>query len=344
MLQAKGSVMTAIPPQGWLPVGVDGRFVDWVHFGEQRLEEPFFEGSVRRALQGRPADARRRTTAEALVAANPARAPDGFIFHMSRCGSTLVSQMLAGDPECLVISEAAIIEQVVDGWRCAAEDDAEAQVRLLRAVIGALGRHGDPKHVVVKLDSWHVLAWPLFRRAFPSTPWVFVYREPAEVLASQIVERGMHTVPDLLPPSVFGLRDADTMPAADYCARILGKVCESAVALHAQGGGLLVNYRELPDAVGGRIAPHFGLPRGARMTERAAFDAKTPGLVFSGVEAPKRDVLTDALRATAERHAGDAYRTLERPAGRPSQLPDPHQLTGARGGQDGDVRERPLAH
>ena len=303
--------MTEIPEQGWLPVGVDGRFVEWAFFGEQRLEEPFFEGSVRRALQGRPA--RRRTTAEALVAAMEApREPDGFIFHMSRCGSTLVAQMLAVDPECLVISEAAIVEQVVDGWRCAAEDDAEAQVRLLRAVVGALGRHGDPKHVVVKLDSWHVLAWPLFRRAFPKTPWVFVTREPAEVLASQIVERGMHTVPELLPPSVFGLDDADTMPPADYCARILGKMCESAAALHAQGGGLLVNYRELPDAVGGRIAPHFGLPGGARMMERAAFDAKTPGLVFSGVAAPKRSVLTEALRAIAERHAGEAYRTLER--------------------------------
>src|SRR5690242_496587 len=112
MLHAKGGVMTAIPPQGWLPVGVDGRFVDWVHFGMGRLDEPFFEGSVRRALQGRPA--RRRTTAEALVAAKPARAPDGFIFHMSRCGSTLVAQMLASDPECLAISEAAIVEQVVD--------------------------------------------------------------------------------------------------------------------------------------------------------------------------------------------------------------------------------------
>jgi len=40
------------------------------------------------------------------AASNPGIAPDGFIFHVSRCGSTLVSQMLAALPDSIVLSEA----------------------------------------------------------------------------------------------------------------------------------------------------------------------------------------------------------------------------------------------
>src|SRR5262249_53348277 len=128
---------------------------------------------------------------------------------------------------------------------------------------------------------------------------------------------GMYTVPEFMAPAVFGLTDEDTLPPADYCARILGAVCAAAVEAYADGGGLLVNYRDLPEAVE-HIAAHFNLPRGAdatrRMAARASFDAKNAGVVFTGMSATKRAVLDDALRATAERHVGAAYRALERAA------------------------------
>ena len=40
------------------------------------------------------------------AAAEPGIDPTGFIFHLARCGSTLVSQMLAALPEHIVLSEA----------------------------------------------------------------------------------------------------------------------------------------------------------------------------------------------------------------------------------------------
>ena len=63
----------------------------------------------------------------------------------------------------------------------------------------------------------------------------------------------MQTLPDLLPPALFGLTSRDA-PLEDYVAGVLAAICAAAAAAdHAAGGGLLVNYDELPQALGG---PH----------------------------------------------------------------------------------------
>jgi len=112
---------TPLPPKGWLPIRAvwqrDQLYVHWSHFGEQRLREPFFEGSVQRCLF-KPFNRlfRYSTPITRLVdwlQAHPGLRPSGFIFHMSRCGSTLVSQMLAALPHNIVISEASPIDAVV---------------------------------------------------------------------------------------------------------------------------------------------------------------------------------------------------------------------------------------
>ena len=41
--------------------------------------------------------------------------PSGFIFHMSRCGSTVISQMLAALAEHVVVSEAGPIDALARG-------------------------------------------------------------------------------------------------------------------------------------------------------------------------------------------------------------------------------------
>jgi len=96
-------VETPLPPSGWLPIAAswqgDQFTLDWRHFGEQRLVDPFFGGSVHRRLFKPFNRLFRHATAISRLpewlAAHPHLRPSGFIFHMSRCGSTLVLQMLA---------------------------------------------------------------------------------------------------------------------------------------------------------------------------------------------------------------------------------------------------------
>jgi hypothetical protein len=51
-------------------------------------------------------------------------------------------------------------------------------------MISALGqaRSEVPDRYLIKLDAWHIRRLPLFRAAFPDVPWIFTYRDPAEVL------------------------------------------------------------------------------------------------------------------------------------------------------------------
>jgi hypothetical protein len=294
--------------------------VDWAYFGGAPLTEPFYEGSIRRALSLPFNRICRYRTPFADFVNNPAQKeslpPSGFIFHMSRCGSTLVSQMLAALPKNVAVSEAAPIDTAVQLGRLWPALPDQQHLAHLRAAIAAFGRrrNGGERHYFIKLDSWHAMALPLFRRAFPETPWVFLYRDPVEVLVSQAHQRGMQMVPDILSPRLYGIDGAEAMTLDEYSACVLGKVCEAA-ADNAGAGGLAVNYRELPEAFWTKMLPHFGVAydeaeRDA-MRRAARYDAKSPHFEFASDSAAKQREATASIRDLAERHAGAAYRRLE---------------------------------
>ncbi|MEA3032971.1 MAG: hypothetical protein QOH86_987, partial [Sphingomonadales bacterium] len=162
-------------------------------------------------------------------------------------------------------------------------------------------------------DSWHTLALPLFRAAFPKVPWVFLYRNPIEILVSQMRQRGPQTVPQLIPPAFYGLDAAPDVPAEDYCARVLERI--AAAALDHAEGGLAVDYSELPAAVEARILPHFGVSpdpaEAGAFAAAAERDAKEPGRVFRADAAEKREGATDAVKAAAATHLASVHAALE---------------------------------
>ena len=311
---------STLPPRDWLPIAVTEEsgaiVVDWARFGAGPLGVSFYEEAVRRALSLPFNRAfRYRTGLHDLIAqveAAESLGPSGFIFHMSRCGSTLAAQMLAALSDSIVISEAAPIDAVVQFARGLSDDDA---VRALRAMVGAFGRKrgGQERRYFVKLDCWHTLALPLFRRAFPDVPWVFLYRDPIEVLVSQMRQRGMQIVPQFLPPGFYGI-DAEGVPDEDYCARVLAAICRAVIDA-GPSGGLILNYRELPAAVWAAMLPHFGICCGEeereRMRQAAQQDAKSPSLPFAGDTRAKQRAATATIRRAAERHLGEIYHRLE---------------------------------
>lgn len=313
----------AWPSRQWLPLwafAAQGRvYVDWAHFGGVPLTASFFEDSIREALR-RPFNRlfRYRMTLEDFAAGQDGESlvPDGFIFHMSRCGSTLVTQMLAALPHVIAISEAAPIDFIAQLNVGVLRLSPAEETRYLHAMVAAYGRRrsGGEHHFVIKLDCWHALALPLFRQAFPSTPWIFLYREPLEVLVSQMWQRGTQMVPQIVPASVFGL-DEDSVPNDEYCAKVLQTICTAVADGVSLGGGLLVNYRELPAAVATRILPHFGMTANesdcALMQQAARMDAKSPSSPFSDDRAAKHGAATEAVRAAADRYLAGVYDRLE---------------------------------
>ncbi|KRA59745.1 aspartyl beta-hydroxylase [Caulobacter sp. Root656] len=308
------------PTPGWLPAEVSEvgarPAITWLRFGRRRLSEPFYDDALvrRRFLPFNRLFAVRTALVDlaAWTAALPALQPAGLIFHMSRCGSTLAAQMLAASPANVVVSEAAPLNAVT---RRDDLDDA-AKAALLRAMVAALGqaRNGETR-LFLKLDCWHSRDLPLFRRAFPRTPWVFLYREPIEVMVSQARRRGVQMVPSLVPPAIFGVDLPDGVPDEDYCARVLAAVCEGALRHYPVGGGRLVNYRQLPEALFTQLLPHFGVtPSEAEiqaMRAAAVRDAKAPEQAFTPDGLDKRQAATPALRLVCERRLDAVYRRLE---------------------------------
>lgn len=308
------------PSPDWLPAAVNGGAdgtigVDWAHFAGARLGEPFFTGSARRAW-ARPLNQliRLRTSLDDFIAGNApgtALAPDGLIFHMSRCGSTLVAQMLAALPDTILVSEAPPLDAIV--MLAARSDWTEARrIAALRAMVGALGRpRAGESRYLVKLNASHALALLLFRRAFPDVPWLFLYREPAQVLASQMAHRGAELAPQFVPSGYYGIEDGIALPALDYGARVLARICAAAIEHRGRSGGLFVNYDALPEAVFSLVLPHFGIVRGAAeqaaMAAVTARDAKAPERPFERA----RPAIPEKAREAADRHLASVYRRLE---------------------------------
>jgi hypothetical protein len=303
--------------KGWTPIRArprDGELlVEWRWLDNAPFREPFFSDTVQLALE-RPFTLLfpRETAIDALADGGPGLEPNGFIFHMSRCGSTLVTQMLAAVPAFLAVSEPLLVNDVL---RAPGTDDE--RIRRLRLAVTALGRrrNGSERAYVVKLDPWATHDLPLIRRAFPDTPWLFLSRDPAEVLVSHRLAAGMHMLPSVVAPELFGsdLVSAATMAFDDYGAFVLGAICRQAIA-HRDDRALFLDYRDLPGAILERVLDWFGID--CSPAERAAMeaasnrDAKNPTRPFANDTAAKAQAATSELRAAADRWARPAYEEL----------------------------------
>ena len=310
----------------WMPIRVyragGQTMVDWCYLGASRFTAPFFTDTIEQRLFT-PFNLlfRRQTPIEALAelqAVSPGLAPTGFIFHMSRCGSTLVSQMLAALPQNIVISEAVPIDLVLGANSFQPGVTDEERVDWLRGIIGALARPraSQEKNFFIKFDSWHVLELALIERAFPGVPWIFLYRNPVEVIVSQHRQHGVHIVPGLLDPGRLGLDWPGLTGTSlqEYEVRVLARLCQAALQFRG-AAGLMVNYRQLPDAVYSIIARHFRIEFSPHeiecMRQAAQFDAKDPSQRFEADTRKKNLAAADWMRQLAAQHLDPLYAQLE---------------------------------
>ncbi len=308
---------------GWLPgrifwddADVEASVVEWIWCDTSRFTEAFLDDTFTRLMR-HPANVlfRRRTTLaqlEAWVERSPGIAPTGFIFHVSRCGSTLLAHLLGRLDGALVLSEPGPVDSLI---RAGARLGRERQIGLLRAMVGALGQRRAPgqDRLFVKFDAWNTLHHDLISEAFPETPRVFLYRDPVEVLVSALGQRGVHTVPGLLPAALFGIEDQP--PPDDYAARVLAAIYSAQLKAHDREPGLLVDYSQLPDAAWEDVARHFGItPTAAEIERLSAASSRNPkqgDRPFEGDAAAKRAAAPDAVRALAEQWMRPAYERLE---------------------------------
>jgi hypothetical protein len=290
----------------WVPadvVWVQGEpYIEWIDPGDLRFTDPFFEDTVRRC-RCHPFYGwfRLRTplaALEMLPERLPAAPPAGFIFHLSRCGSTLVAQMLAALERNIVLSEPEPVDGVLRACFQDSSLSEERRQQWLRGMVRALGRRRCPseRHLFIKFDCWHTGYLPLIRRTFPEVPWCFVYRDPVEVLVSHRRMPGCQMAPGLIDCAALGMeREAiAAMSQEEYRTGLLAAICAAAIRQHRCDPGLLLNYRQLPEAVETTLARWFGLDLSAedreRMRAASRCQAKEPYVRFvDDTEAKQRE-------------------------------------------------------
>ena len=298
-----------------LELGAEPR-VEWGDLRGITLSEPFFDDTVERWARTAPRPRRLRTGVDALAVLDhePAFDPAVLIFHMSRCGSTLVSRLLASHPTTLVISEPAALNTLL----LAADRSAERHALWLRRLVRALGRaHGaDSRTFVLKLSSWNVTRIDLFRRAFPAAALVWLQRRPQEVVSSLVAQEpgwlDLRQSPRLAE-RILGVPAAvaATLDAEEFCVRALRAMLEAARTVR-DAGALVVDYSELPTAIWERVAPFAGIAiddaDAARMRDASRFHAKdTSGRVFTGDSIRP---VSDRVRALVDALVEPLYRTV----------------------------------
>jgi hypothetical protein len=302
--------------KNWVPIRLYKRDsavrVDWCDMADDRFTHPFFLDTIRQRMRY-PFNLvfRHQTSVDTLrevAESSDTIPPTGFIFHMSRCGSTLVAQMLAASSANVVISEAPPIEAAVREER-----------DLLRWMVTALGRRRWPeeRRYFIKFDSWNTLDLAAIKDAFPDVPWIFLYRDPVEVIVSQMRQRGSHMVPGTIEGILPDVTPDEIrrMQPEEYCARVLGRVCAVALEHAGDDRALLVNYDELPGAVTSKIARHFDLDLTRdeldQMQHAAEFNSKTPQMYFEPDSLRKRSEATASILRAEDSWVRPVYDRLE---------------------------------
>ena len=297
--------------------------VDWGHLDKRRFTEPFFAQTISPCVR-HPADLlfRHQTPLDNLgeiAATQPSARIAGFIFHMSRCGSTLLSQILAATPANIVLSEAPPIDDILRGHFRNPGITEEQRMQWLQWLVSVLAWRRNPaeKNVFIKFDCWHVMFLPLIQRAFPDVPWIFLYREPLEVMVSAKKQLGGQMIPGVLQPALFGWDSAAVgrMQLFEYAARVLAKLCEAAHTQAQAGHGKLANYRQLPTSIWPALMEYwrveFSADETARMLGAAQWNAKNPFLPFEADDQAKRDSASPECRAFTQQWLDGVYQQLE---------------------------------
>lgn len=204
----------------------------------------------------------------------------GLVFHESRCGSTLVANLLqAAHPAAhRVHSESPPPLTVL---RLGELRPAQQLSTLLRDVLYLMARSNDPAEtrVFFKIQSVGSRHIAVAQQALPAVPWMFVFRDGVQILMSHFAAGPKHVRRSNCarmygrPPKVVRKRLAEaahpggaavldpgplTVPVEAYCAAHFATLTESALqqlqAPHSLGRA--VEYSQLPDVLWTDILPH----------------------------------------------------------------------------------------
>jgi len=267
------------------------------------------------------------------------------IFHESRCGSTLVANLLAAmhPAEHRVYSEPKAPMQAIsticgeDFTVCAPETAAA----MLQDVLYLMRRTNDmqEERIFVKFSSVAARVLPVFTQAFPTVPYLLMYRDPVEVMQSHfhptvpdsttVGQRIQEEPPPVVPACLvrrhspgIGVvamvqkyqasmsRSTKELSDASYCAAHLASITDRMVSSSSSAQAILLNYRDVPERLYSYVLPHL---LGGPVSQDARLRMDAMAALYSKNRDGER--LLPSLRTTeVTTEIRDAVATLLRPS------------------------------
>lgn len=218
--------------------------------------------------------------------------PAGFIFHLSRCGSTLISGCLSELDSTCVFSESPLLTELLLDKNLSVQE----QKNLLRAFINLQAAvFPNRPQVIIKWNAWDIFCWDLIRDLYPQVPAIFLVRDPVEILASHHKMAGRHMSGDVklafLQPGMVALSGDDVL---EFRVRVLHFLLDAVNSCRHDQGVLVKDYRQLTASEIRGICQYFNLPleEGAitSVERRMQYHSKALGQEFSGDSTQKHTV------------------------------------------------------
>ncbi|PUA26619.1 MAG: hypothetical protein B0W54_23030 [Cellvibrio sp. 79] len=249
--------------------------------------------------------------------------PAGFIFHLSRCGSTLISGCLSELETTCVFSESPLLTELLLDNKLSAHEHQTC----LRAFINlqAAAFAARPQ-MIIKWNAWDIFRWELIRELYPQVPAIFLVRNPLEILASHQRSVGRHMSGD---PTLAGFNPVFTAQSIDQS--ILDKRVQILrCLLQAMGEKLLdqnirlVDYQRLRAQEVVAVFAWFGCVVAEqgflKIQKRMQFHSKTPGQVFIADSVNKQQCFTAEERQQIETQLMPAYNQVIHLALKPCEV------------------------
>jgi hypothetical protein len=314
--------------KGWLPVDavvVDGRpGLWWVEMPDVSLDEPFFQQTIDRVKKQQRGELFTEFDVlpqlEKVLESVP---PTGFIFHSSRCGSTLVSNACRAIANSMVLSEAPAIDKLIARFFTDTDGIKESLYSVfLRGVVHALGqrRSGNVQHLFIKFACTSFAQIDRIARIWPHVPWLFLYRDPVETIVSNVDNPPSWLLDDdwRVLASITGVstNEVAAMSLEERCARSIGSFYSRAVAL-ANDKSMLLNYNQLSVPVICNVLEFFNVSPSTQELEAimraSGFYSKEVSRTrpFEHDAGAKQKLASDLVREMAAKWSNEPYQRLD---------------------------------
>lgn len=209
--------------------------------------------------------------------------PAGFIFHLSRCGSTLVSGCLSELDSSCIFSESPVLTNIL------LDDNltlTQQKIYLQQLIDLQANLFPERTNVIIKWNAWDIFRWELIRAIYPKVPVLFLVRNPLDILASHQRSVGRHMSGDLSMAAfhpVFSMANK-TVSLLDYRIHVLQSLFSEMDKHYSPPEVRLLDYRMMNAESMLDIAHHFNLPikpiELLKMQERMRFHSKRTDQLF----------------------------------------------------------------